>query len=68
MGYKTKIQKISRTKGEQFYVNFPTALAHALELEKGEMVEWVVLDNCTLTLRRTDANVLTAKKKLTLVT
>lgn len=68
MGYRTKLQKISRTKGEQFYVNFPTALAHALELEKGENVEWVIVDNRTLTLRRIDANVLTAKKKLTLVT
>ena len=42
MGYPTKIQLISRKKGNQWYVNFPNALAEAMNFEKGETVEWEV--------------------------
>jgi len=42
MGYPTKIQLISRKKGQQWYVNFPNALAEAMNFEKGEVVEWEV--------------------------
>jgi len=42
MGYPTKIQLISRAKGNQWYVNFPNALAEAMNFEKGEMIEWEV--------------------------
>lgn len=40
MGYPTKIQLISRDKGNQWYVNFPNALAKAMNFQKGETVEW----------------------------
>ncbi len=40
MGYPTKIQLISRQKGKQWYVNFPNALAEAMNFKKGETVEW----------------------------
>jgi antitoxin component of MazEF toxin-antitoxin module len=42
MGYPTKIQLISRKKGNQWYVNFPNALAEAMNFKKGETVEWEV--------------------------
>jgi antitoxin component of MazEF toxin-antitoxin module len=42
MGYPTKIQLIARKKGKQWYVNFPNALAEAMNFEKGETVEWEV--------------------------
>lgn len=42
MGYPTKIQLIARQKGNQWYVNFPNALAKAMQFEKSEIVEWEV--------------------------
>jgi antitoxin component of MazEF toxin-antitoxin module len=53
MGYPTTIQLIARDKGNQWYVNFPGALAKALDFEKGEVVEWTIEDKKTLVLRRT---------------
>jgi len=34
-------------------VNFPAALAEAMEFEKGELVEWVVESKRKLSLKRT---------------
>lgn len=42
MGYPTKIQLISRKKGNQWYVNFPNVLAEAMKFRKGETIEWEV--------------------------
>ncbi len=55
MGYPTKVQRIERQASEQWYVNFPAALAGALEFTKGETVEWVIQDKHTLTLKRLEA-------------
>ena len=52
MGYKTKIQLIKRKESEQWYVNFPTQVAHVMEFEKGEEFEWILTDKNTLKLRR----------------
>jgi len=52
MGYPTKVQLIQREASEQWYVNFPAALAQAMDFTKGEVVEWIVDDRNTLTLRR----------------
>jgi len=52
MGFPTKVQLISREKSEQWYINFPAALAHACEFVRGEVVEWVVEDKFNLVLRR----------------
>ena len=52
MGFPTKVQLIKREKSEQWYINFPSALAKGLELKKGEEVEWIVNDNKNLVLRR----------------
>jgi len=55
MGFKTKIQLIQRKASEQWYINFPSALAQAMEFDKAEVVEWVVIDKHTLTLKRIEA-------------
>lgn len=52
MGFRTKVQLIKRQKSEQWYINFPAALAQACEFVKGEVVEWVVKDKYQLILRR----------------
>lgn len=54
MGYPTKVQLIQRQASEQWYVNFPAAIAHAMEFTKGELVEWVIQDKLTLLLDRTE--------------
>ena len=53
MGYASKVQVIERAGGNrQFYLMCPAQLAEALELEKGEEIEWVVEDKHTLVIRR----------------
>ncbi len=52
MGFPTKVQLISRENSEQWYINFPSALAQACEFVRGEVVEWIVQDKQTLVLRR----------------
>jgi len=63
MGYPTKVQLIKRKDSEQWYVNFPAALAGAIEFKKGETVEWVVEDRHTLTLQRKEARDKQTRKK-----
>lgn len=63
MGYSTKIQLIKRAKSEQWYINFPSALAQAMEFEKGEVVEWVINDQNCLMLKRTKPIPATKVKK-----
>ena len=53
MGLPTKIQLIKRKSSEQWYVNFPSAVARAMEFDKGEVVEWIVADKGNLILSRT---------------
>lgn len=64
MGYPTKIQLIKRAKSEQWYVNFPAAVAQAIEFQQGEIVEWVIDDHQRLVLQRSDESVKDLKKKL----
>ena len=52
MGFPTKVQLIKRKMSEQWYINFPAALAQACEFIKGEIVEWIVKDKHTLILKR----------------
>ena len=52
MGYETRIQVIKRKKSQQWYVNFPSALAQALEFTPSEVVEWVVETKDKLILLR----------------
>jgi hypothetical protein len=53
MGYVTRIQVIERSKGSrQFYIMCPSPLAEALELQKGEEIDWVIQDKYTIEIRR----------------
>lgn len=52
MGYPCKVQKIERESQQTFYVNFPRAIAEALEVTKGEVFEWSIEDKNTLMLQR----------------
>lgn len=64
MGHPTKIQLIKRQASEQWYVNFPAALAQALEFDKGEIWEWIIEDKNQLVLRRQIPVESALKKKL----
>lgn len=56
MGYETKLQVIERKNNtRQFYIVCPAPLAEALEMEKGETLEFVVEDKNRLTIRRKQA-------------
>jgi antitoxin component of MazEF toxin-antitoxin module len=55
MGHPTKVQLIRRQASTQWYVNLPAAVARALELEKGEVVEWIIQDQHHLVLKRVEA-------------
>jgi len=64
MGYPTKVQLISRQDSQQWYINFPAAIAQAMEFTKGETVEWVIKDRDHLLLHRLgSADVSPSKKK-----
>lgn len=52
MGYKTRVQVIKRKKSEQWYVNFPAQVAQVMEFEKGEQVDWTLIDKRSLKLQR----------------
>ncbi len=52
MGFPTKVQLIQRDASQQWYINFPSALAQAMEFTKSEVVEWIIKDQDTLLLRR----------------
>jgi hypothetical protein len=52
MGLPTKVQLIKRKSSEQWYINFPAALAQAMDFSRGETVEWSIEDKSLLALRR----------------
>jgi len=53
MAYQSKLQVIQRgKKNRQYYLICPAPLAAALELGKGEILDWIVLDRHTLEIRR----------------
>jgi len=64
MGYPTKVQLIKRAKSEQWYINFPSAVAQAMEFQRGEVAEWLIDDHQRLVLQRSDQAVDSLKKKL----
>ena len=63
MGYPTKVQLIKRKQSEQWYINFPAAVAQAMEFERGETVEWIVEDKESSVLRRQKVPQSAMKKK-----
>ena len=64
MGFPTKVQLIHRKTSQQWYVNFPSALAQAMEFSRGEVVEWVVEKKNQLVLNRPQAPPSALKKTL----
>jgi hypothetical protein len=66
MGYPTKVQVISRKESEQWYINFPAAIAQSMDFAKGEIVEWTIVDKRNLVLSRivVPADPVDLKKKL----
>lgn len=64
MGHPTKVQLIKRKTSEQWYVNLPSAVAQAMEFDRGEVWEWIVEDKDVLVLRRQIPSTSTLKKKL----
>lgn len=64
MGFPTKIQLIKRAKSEQWYVNLPSAIAQAMEFERGEVVEWLIENKHKMILKREETQQDADKKKL----
>lgn len=57
MAYLTKLQVIQRAgQNRQYYLICPAPMAAALEMEKGEPLEWVVKDRNTFEIRRVQAS------------
>ena len=56
MGYKVKIQRVERGNTKSFYVNFPAAIAEAIQLEKAEEMEWLIENRDTFVLKRIAAS------------
>ena len=52
MGYVVKIQKVQRPTNQSFYLSFPSALAQALNIAKGESFEWIVENKNLILLKR----------------
>ncbi len=64
MGYLTKLQVIERANHQrQYYVICPAPLAQALEMEKGETLEWIVEDKATLSVKRIDASSVPSQRR-----
>lgn len=55
MPFPTKVQLIKRQNSEQWYINFPSAVAQSMDFAKGEVVQWSIHDRATLVLQRPDA-------------
>jgi antitoxin component of MazEF toxin-antitoxin module len=52
MGYIIKVQKVERPTNRSFYLNLPAVLAEALNIQKGEQLQWSIEDKNTLILSR----------------
>jgi hypothetical protein len=52
MGYPTRVQLIQRKQSEQWYINFPAAIAQGMDFTKGEEVLWTIADKGNLILSR----------------
>lgn len=52
MSFPTKVQLIRRKNSEQWYINFPSAVAQMMDFSKGEVVNWSLHDRSTLVLER----------------
>ena len=62
MAYLSKLQVIQRDgPNRQYYLICPAPLAAALELEKGETLQWVIKDRLTFEICRQPATARTRR-------
>lgn len=54
---------IGSKNSQQWFINFPAALAQAMEFERSETVEWIIEDKSQLVLRRLQVPASARKKK-----
>jgi len=52
MGYLAKVQQITRKDFNQYYINFPKAIAITMNFSKADPAEWEIVDKDTLILKR----------------
>ena len=52
MGFPTRVQCIKRKTSDQWYINFPAAIAQAMDFQQSELVEWTISDKQFLILKR----------------
>jgi bifunctional DNA-binding transcriptional regulator/antitoxin component of YhaV-PrlF toxin-antitoxin module len=52
MGYRVRVQKVDRPTNRSYYVNFPSPIADAVGMQKGEELEWFVEDRNTFLIKR----------------
>lgn len=52
MGYIIRVQKVDRPSNRSYYVNFPAPIADAVNMQKGEELEWIVEDRNTFIIKR----------------
>ena len=55
MGYKVRIQRVDRPTNRSFYLNFPSPIADAVNMQKGEELEWLIEDRNTFVIKRVKA-------------
>lgn len=55
MGYKVRIQRVDRPTNRSFYLNFPAPIADAVNMQKGEELEWLVEDRNTFIIKQVKA-------------
>jgi len=63
-GYRVKLQKVERPTNRSYYINFPVALAEAMNMQKGEEFEWLIEDKNTLLFKRVVPKTLRKLKSL----
>lgn len=64
MAYLSKLQVIQRGgQNRQYYLICPAPVAAALEMEKGEALEWVIKDRNTFEIRRVQASSRTKRSR-----
>jgi bifunctional DNA-binding transcriptional regulator/antitoxin component of YhaV-PrlF toxin-antitoxin module len=63
MGYRVRLQKVDRPSNRSFYVNFPAPIADAVNMQKGEELEWIIEDRNTFIIKRVKSARSFLKKK-----
>jgi len=63
MGYKVRMQRVDRPTNRSFYLNFPAPIADAVNMQKGEELEWLVEDRNTFLIKRVKARKSFLKKE-----